>query len=212
MTCLPYKDSTIITAQALSILGFFLSLVSFGFIPGLVSFMMLQVVWCCAMNKCGLITAGVFAVITSIADIICGILLLTSASASQYTIIYSSSSSPSDGCTYVVNGVTYDCSGSTGFNSGSTTITTNTGPFVGVAIVSFIAAVCWIATAFCIFIFVRSGRYERCIEKSLRENDDDIVFPSTTVKPTNTVEVPPSDERDETTKVEYVEDLDVESH
>ena len=52
------------TAQALSIVGFFISW-GYGAIFGLVAFILLNVAWCCKMSKCGLIVAGVFACIAA---------------------------------------------------------------------------------------------------------------------------------------------------
>lgn len=185
---MPYKDSILISAQALSIVAFFFSLVSFGFLPGLVAFVLFQVVWCCSMSRCGLITAGVFGLLAWILSIIGGILLLTT-SAGNYSFWFSS-------CTNTINGVTYDC---------TTTTTTDSGPFTAGAVISFIGAACWIASAVCVFVFVNSGRFDKCIEAQL----DDIIIPG----PTQTkavVELPQSPSRD-TTQVEYVEDLDIES-
>lgn len=69
--CLAYKDPLFMTAQALSIVGFFISW-GYGAIFGLIAFILLQVAWCCKMNKCGLLVAGVFACIAAAGTIAVG--------------------------------------------------------------------------------------------------------------------------------------------
>ena len=71
----PYKDPCLITAQVLSVIGLSLSFfwwwgwwISLGL--ALPAMIMLQTVCCCAMNKCGLITAGVFSIIGGVAEIL----------------------------------------------------------------------------------------------------------------------------------------------
>ncbi|KAL7561501.1 hypothetical protein ACA910_016299 [Epithemia clementina (nom. ined.)] len=77
MPCCVYKDPLLITAQALSIVAFFFS---FGGIValllGLAAMIVLQVVWCCRMNKCGLNTAASFAAVVAVIDIILAITIL----------------------------------------------------------------------------------------------------------------------------------------
>ena len=74
------------SAQALSIAAI---LFSWGFwgtgLLGFVSFVMLQVSWCCKMSKCGLITAGVFASIAAAGCIALGLtIVIVSSSNSGY--------------------------------------------------------------------------------------------------------------------------------
>lgn len=77
MGCAPYKDPFLITAQALSIVALLLSIAFWATILlGLAAMIMLQVCWCCKMNRCGIITAGVFACIAAAGDFVCGFLLL----------------------------------------------------------------------------------------------------------------------------------------
>lgn len=44
---------------------------------GFVAFIMLQVVWCCGMSGCGLITAGVFAILDAVGNLIAGIVIMS---------------------------------------------------------------------------------------------------------------------------------------
>ena len=76
--CLPYNDGSLIAAQILSIIAMFLNWIDpvTGWI-GFVAFLCLQIVWCCKMNKCGLITVGVISSIASLANLIIGILVLS---------------------------------------------------------------------------------------------------------------------------------------
>jgi hypothetical protein len=65
--CRPFKDTCLMTAQILSIIAIALSFFSGWWwvmlFFGLPSFIMLQVAWCCAMNKCGFVTAGVLGLV-----------------------------------------------------------------------------------------------------------------------------------------------------
>ena len=58
----PYRDVLFMAAQGLSIGACLLALISswYTIILGLPAVVILQVAWCCEMNKCGLNTAGVF--------------------------------------------------------------------------------------------------------------------------------------------------------
>jgi hypothetical protein len=73
----PYKDPLLITAQAFSLAAI---IFSWGYwatgLLGFAGFIMLQVVWCCKMNKCGLITAGVFCLVDAAGNLIAGCVLI----------------------------------------------------------------------------------------------------------------------------------------
>jgi hypothetical protein len=77
-TARPYKDPLLITGQAISFVALMLS---FGFIFtwffGLVAWLMLTIAFCCRMNKCGFITAGVFGILAGVGSLIAGISILT---------------------------------------------------------------------------------------------------------------------------------------
>ena len=78
-TCLPYKDGSLIAAQIISIVAMVLNWWTdplTGWI-GFIAFLCLQIVWCCKMNKCGLITVGVISSIACLANLIVGILVLS---------------------------------------------------------------------------------------------------------------------------------------
>jgi hypothetical protein len=61
------------TAQGLSVAGFLLSCpIWYTIILGLPAVVIMQVAWCCEMNKCGLNTAGVFMAISGAAAITWG--------------------------------------------------------------------------------------------------------------------------------------------
>ena len=97
-----------------------------------------QVVWCCKMNRCGLITTGIFAAITGVLCIVAGAVLLTLdenfyCDPYYYDYYY---------------GEYYDES------SCSMTVT-------GFAIVSFCGAALWIACAVCVFVFACGERIKK---------------------------------------------------
>ena len=173
--CLPYKDALVITAQALSIVGLFLSwstVISILF--GLTSFIMYQVVWCCRMNRCGLITAGVFAAISGACCTIVGALVMSSGTTRWCTTttnaiissygydddIWSSSvqQANEDSCKKAINVVS-----GIGFGGG----------------------IVWIACAVCTFVFVCGPRYAKFQKVTLqRDNEEDVVVPVTTTNTT----------------------------
>mmetsp|Transcript_15558 Transcript_15558/g.25215 ORF Transcript_15558/g.25215 Transcript_15558/m.25215 type:complete len:191 (+) Transcript_15558:68-640(+) len=136
--CLPYRDGVLISAQGLSIVGVCLLWFCLWAIPfGLVAFIMLQVVWCCKMNKCGLITAGVFAALAAALMIIKGILV-------------------------AVSGVTLVCSSSYNDDYYYYSDYDDDACNAAVIIASSLAisgGVFWIATAVCTFVFACGPRY-----------------------------------------------------
>lgn len=148
--CLPYRDPLLISAQALSILGVFFSwstIVSILF--GLAACTMYQVVWCCKMNKCGLITAGVFAAITGCVCIGAGAIILASGltRTCQYTDDYYYDSS------YCARAVTTASS------------------------IVIVGGLIWIACAVCTFVFVCGKRFNRFnprAAESAKERDDNV--------------------------------------
>ncbi|KAL7560262.1 hypothetical protein ACA910_015479 [Epithemia clementina (nom. ined.)] len=66
MPCCVYRDSYLITAQVVSIVAFLLSFAGLvAFLLGLAAMIVLQVVWCCRLNQCGLTTAATFAAVVA---------------------------------------------------------------------------------------------------------------------------------------------------
>mmetsp|Transcript_45524 Transcript_45524/g.63277 ORF Transcript_45524/g.63277 Transcript_45524/m.63277 type:complete len:201 (-) Transcript_45524:161-763(-) len=75
--CMPYKDGVFITAQVLAIAGVCCSWsVWYTGLVACVGFILLQVAWCCKLNKGGLITAGVFNVLAALGNLAFGILFI----------------------------------------------------------------------------------------------------------------------------------------
>eukprot|EP00980_Cylindrotheca_fusiformis_P022441 scaffold9308_cov115-Cylindrotheca_fusiformis.AAC.4 len=77
----PFKDPCLITAQVLSIVAVALSLFNLWgwyvmLFVGLPAFILLQVGWCCTVNKCGFITAGVLALVGSGIVLVAAVLIL----------------------------------------------------------------------------------------------------------------------------------------
>lgn len=63
----PYKDDILIAAQVFAVLAFVLSLTGIsGAVLSLVTVVLFLSTCCCSMNKCGLITAGVFGILTTL--------------------------------------------------------------------------------------------------------------------------------------------------
>ena len=89
--CLPYYDKCLMASQGMALLAFILSfclpwdflfdnvgLKVILFLLGFGAFILLQIVWCCKMSKCGLLTAGVLAMLSGILDVVGGIPYATS--------------------------------------------------------------------------------------------------------------------------------------
>lgn len=72
----PYKDPVLITAQVLAIVGMCLTWVAWwNILISVTAFILLQVAWCCKINKCGLITGGVFCVLSALTSISTGVFI-----------------------------------------------------------------------------------------------------------------------------------------
>eukprot|EP00980_Cylindrotheca_fusiformis_P009940 scaffold2196_cov99-Cylindrotheca_fusiformis.AAC.3 len=79
--CMPFKDPCLISAQVLSIVALTLSLFNLWgwyvmIFVGLPACILLQIAWCCNVNKCGFIAAGVLALATSVIVLVAAVLIL----------------------------------------------------------------------------------------------------------------------------------------
>eukprot|EP00538_Stauroneis_constricta_P013628 CAMPEP_0119550134 /NCGR_PEP_ID=MMETSP1352-20130426/3713_1 /TAXON_ID=265584 /ORGANISM="Stauroneis constricta, Strain CCMP1120" /LENGTH=317 /DNA_ID=CAMNT_0007595891 /DNA_START=66 /DNA_END=1019 /DNA_ORIENTATION=+ len=76
--CMPYKDVILILAQVFAIIAIFFSFAGvLSILLGFVAVIILSVAFCCRMNKCGLVTAGVFASIAAAGCLLVAILLFS---------------------------------------------------------------------------------------------------------------------------------------
>jgi hypothetical protein len=80
-TTRPFKDPCLITAQVLSVIALILSFFSIWawwvmLSYSLPAFILMQVAWCCAMNRCGFIAAGVLALLVAAIDLAAAIFVL----------------------------------------------------------------------------------------------------------------------------------------
>jgi len=148
---MPYKDGCLITAQVLSIPALALSFFG-GFwwvmlALGLPAFILFQVTWCCAMNKCGLITGGVLAIVGAGVVVAIGVWI--------YIIIQAAY----DFCESRYGDDDYyqsyydDC-----INEEAE------GALLLYAILSGIAAVLWFASSILVFSFACCKRYDTAVE------------------------------------------------
>jgi hypothetical protein len=137
-----------ITAQALSFVSVFFLWFCFWAIPfALGAFIMLQVVWCCKMSRCGIITAGVFAAIAGVLSTVKGILV-------------------------IVSGTTFSCSTDDDYSEYYVDDADDDACKNAVIVASSFAlsgGLLWIATAICTFVFVCGSR----IRKFDTLNDDE---------------------------------------
>ena len=119
-----------ITAQALSIVAIAISWVSiYGLLAGLVTFIMLQVAWCCKMNKAGFIVAGVFGAIAGAIEAIVAILILVAGEQACIDTYYYTSDEQACWSALIV-----------------------------AASLGLASACLWIATAACVFVFACGSR------------------------------------------------------
>ena len=167
-----YKDPLLMTAQALSVVAF---IFSFGGVAavafGLAAMVVLQVVWCCRMNKCGLNAAASFALVVAILNaILAAVLALEEADEScnnddDYSYRYDDDD---------------DCNSSVQIW----------------AILLFLSAGLWVAVSTLVFIFANTKRYHTCREKSEpaaapKNNDDTKKDQTKTTVVATTSSVPP---------------------
>lgn len=158
----PYKDPVLMTAQGLAIVAIFFS---WGFwvtgLLGFAAFVMLQVAWCCRMNKCGLIAAGVFACLDAAGCAAVGIYLLATF-AGEDDDSYYYYSEDDDTVFY------YDSSAATAWG-----------------VVCLIGAFLWTGVGVCTFVFACS-RLERLNQKARSEKEANetpvVVVPDQPVK------------------------------
>lgn len=147
----PYKDPCVITAQVLSVIGLCLSFFFFGgwwislglALPAMI---MLQTVCCCAMNKCGLIAAGVLSTVAAGWVLIAGIILIVTLEEAKD-----------------------DCDGSSYYYSYDYCMDSYSG-YTAYIVLSVIGGIMWLVAGILVFIFACGQRYETAIEKLKEEN------------------------------------------
>ena len=145
--CLPYNDSLMIASQILSFFALALSWTTiWSLVIGLVTFILLQIVWCCKMRKCGLITTGIMAVCSGTVCVVTAILVL----------VYGAD----EVCNYVEDNATDDAT-ITSITSNpdfNTDCTYGVNVYIGL---SFASGALWLVTALLIFIFSCGQRYDQ---------------------------------------------------
>lgn len=140
---MPYDDGFMIAAQVLSIIAFLMSWVWWvSFIISIIAFVMHQIIWCCRQSKLSLIAAHVVSLVAGILCIFVGIFFLI----------------------YRKDGITY-CDVFTLETWGDSWNGRDYCPEVGYAIVAFVDAALWFATAGCTIHFACSGRYAKWEER-----------------------------------------------
>lgn len=157
-TCLPYNDGLLITAQILSFIAIILSWTSvITLLMGLVAFICLQLVWCCRMNKCGLITVGVLTIIASIADLIIGIGTFVEGSEKICDGIDASSTLFIQNVNVNDNAISQE-----DINNISNELDKNCGPWVNMyAGLALASGILWLIITFLIFYFTCGNRIKR---------------------------------------------------
>lgn len=140
--CLPYNDGLMVGAQIISFFALLLSWTTmWSLIIGVVTWLLLQIVWCCRMRRCGLITTGIMAVISGAACITAAILVLVNGTS---TICNSVAADSNDD---VTNADDFQDNCTLGLNV-----------YVGLA---FGAGALWLITALLLFMFTCGERYDK---------------------------------------------------
>jgi hypothetical protein len=146
--CIPYSDGLMIAAQIISFVALALSWTTiWTLVIGIVTFILIQVVWCCRMKRCGLITTGILAVLSGAASIAAAILVLVLGADAICTSI--EDNQPTDD-TFSSQAEQSD------FNSSSCSYGINV--YIGLA---FTSGALWLITALLIFIFSCGERYDK---------------------------------------------------
>jgi uncharacterized membrane protein len=152
--CMPFKDGCLMTAQVLSIIALALSFFSGWWwvmlILGLPCFVLLQIAWCCALNKCGFITGGVLGLVGAGVTLVFGIIsLIAVIEYVDYCDSYSYS--------YYNDNYTYNC-----YDDSVESV------LYTWMILSFIATALWMVVGIMTLCFACGDRYQN-LENQLKE-------------------------------------------
>jgi hypothetical protein len=169
--CLPYVDTFMIAAQIISIIAFLISWLWWvTFIVGLISLVLLQLVWCCRQSKIGLFVSVGISTLAGVTCTIAGIVMIIFWKDQRYCSVWTLTDGNND---YYYN-YTDDNYVPRDYCSEQTW-----------AVVAFFTAVLWFSTTGCILYFVRSGRYAEWEEKVRGASDTT----STTATTPNAIEM-----------------------
>lgn len=152
-----------VTAQILSIIAFLVSWIWYvTLILGVVAMILLQVFWCCRVDKAGLYATVVISGLTSLGCFIAGALMIVTWKGDRYCHVFVVTNEDDDSYrTY------YDGSNWTTYYDSQTDYC-NEG---GWAVVAFVTGLLWAATSICTLIFLCSGRHAQFMErKAVAEN------------------------------------------
>jgi hypothetical protein len=149
-TTRPFKDPCLITAQVLSVIALILSFFSIWawwvmLSYSLPAFILMQVAWCCAMNRCGFIAAGVLALLVAAIDL----------AAAIFVLIWLISFWEEDCDSYSNSNYDYDC---WEYDENDASLWMN---------LSFASALLWLITGILVLCFGCGKRYQD-IEDQLR--------------------------------------------
>jgi hypothetical protein len=160
-----------ITAQIISIIAFLISWLWWvTFIVGLISLVLLQLVWCCRQTKTGLFISVGISTLAGVTCIIAGIVMIVVWKDQKWCKVFLLTDLDDDNYNYYGN---YD-----------DTYVPPVRDYCGEqtwAVVAFFTAALWFSTAGCILCFLGSGRYAEWEEKARGASD---TTPTTTTTPT----------------------------
>jgi hypothetical protein len=166
-----------IAAQIISIIAFLISWLWWvTFIVGLISLVLLQLVWCCRQSKIGLFVSVGITTLAGVTCTIAGIVMIVFWKDQSYCSPWTLTDWDADNWKNSNYSYNYDDYVPTFVPTFSDYCSEGSW-----AVVAFVTATLWFSTAGCILYFVGSGRYAKWEEK-LREASD--TTPTTTATPT----------------------------
>lgn len=155
----PYKDGFALTAQILSVLAFLLSLAGVsGAVLALFTLVLFLSSCCCTMNKCGLITAGVFGLLTAAVLVFFAIAIPLNMTAHETELRHKYGDAFYDAILHQIKIRTY---------------------------LMMAGAILWTLASILVFIFACTSRYERMVG-SYQEVETNETEEETAEKPTTT--------------------------
>jgi hypothetical protein len=138
------------TGQIVAIVAFCISWIWWvTFAIGAPAMLVLQVAWCCKMTKCGLTAAAVLSSLTALSCFFAGVWMILQWKNDYWCHVFVVTQDD-DYAWYDA-----DC------------------PEVAWAVVAFVDCALWTVTAYCIFYFVNSGRYEQAAACAVEQEQEE---------------------------------------
>jgi hypothetical protein len=144
------------TGQIVAIVAFCISWIWWvTFVIGAPAMLVLQVAWCCKMTKCGLTAAAVLSSLTALSCFFAGVWIITTWNNDSWCRVFKVIQNDDYNDRDYHDRSRDDC------------------PEVAWAVVAFVDCALWTVTAYCIFYFVNSGRYEQAAACAVEQEQEE---------------------------------------